>query len=134
MVLGFIDFVSTPCRGITCAELGFGIERKLSFVSTPCRGITCAEREWTQCKDHFGFLPPVGESPVLSCGYKDHVHKNMFLPPVGESPVLRLGVARASIARVVSTPCRGITCAERIQNARVDDLVCFYPLSGNHLC
>ena len=61
------------------------------YVSTPCRGITCAELAEEIATDSFSFLPPVGESPVLSLGTMTRENSDKFLPPVGESPVLRLG-------------------------------------------
>ena len=58
------------------------------------------------------FLPPVGESPVLSLWRAYSSPGGVFLPPVGESPVLSAVVALAGGLAIVSTPCRGITCAE----------------------
>ena len=58
------------------------------------------------------FLPPVGESPVLRYYYNCHLEWVMFLPPVGESPVLSVFAMCEKAKLCVSTPCRGITCAE----------------------
>ena len=60
-------YVSTPCRGITCAEEFDAEEDDEKEVSTPCRGITCAEpcRSSSRRERQLRFPPPVGESPVL---------------------------------------------------------------------
>ena len=130
--------VSTPCRGITCAELWVAFCSDRSRVSTPCRGITCAEAALLAVTAIMEFLPPVGESPVLSTSTQVVGEVDgMFLPPVGESPVLRLegiplkklrkflppvgessllsfGKGGMSNIYPVSTPCRGIISAEAI--------------------
>ena len=80
------------------------------------------------------FPPPVGESPVLR-GPKDMLSPQyLFPPPVGESPVLRSGQLQTDAGILVSTPCRGITCAESIKDGAEVFEMCFHPLSGNHLC
>ena len=57
--------VSTPCRGITCAEAISLMMDICILVSTPCRGITCAELVMGGQLMRPLFPPPVGESPVL---------------------------------------------------------------------
>ena len=37
----------------------------MKMVSTPCRGITCAEFDEEKDDEEEMFPPPVGESPVL---------------------------------------------------------------------
>ena len=61
------------------------------------------------------FLPPVGESSVLR---KDDVNEKVtfrFLPPVGESSVLSLITQVGRESGWVSTPCRGIIRAEEME-------------------
>ena len=58
----------------------------------------------------------------------------MFLPPVGESPVLSPELVGQTESHNVSTPCRGITCAENFYQLPKKKSKGFYPLSGNHLC
>ena len=82
--------VSTPCRGITCAEVEGSNKGEEEFVSTPCRGITCAEQLDPNEVLLVAFPPPVGESPVLSINRKYFNINYKFPPPVGESPVLRI--------------------------------------------
>ena len=130
---GIPSHVSTPCRGITCAEIDEFDSEEDDEVSTPCRGITCAESKLMFLQKKERFPPPVGESPVLSHYYRILHRSNRFPPPVGESPVLRQKIILRWLLNV-STPCRGITCAEETLDKFSEDIGCFHPLSGNHLC
>ena len=81
-------------------------------VSTPCRGIIRAELDgfilllWGN-----GFLPPVGESSVLSIYWRNDLSIRRFLPPVGESSVLSISLADTEDNTVSSTIYSTLRCS-----------------------
>ena len=81
------------------------------------------------------FLPPVGESSLLSLPIgTEEVGESVSTPCRGITFAEEglCGVFGASA--VVSTPCRGITFAEQQIRYCCDDYAMFLPPSGNHLC
>ena len=79
------------------------------------------------------FLPPVGESPLLSSAIAPYAVDFVFLPPVGESPLLRLYWLPLLphdefLPPVGESPLLSFEISQKFVELR------FYPLSGNHLC
>ena len=79
------------------------------------------------------FLPPVGESPLLSFETDGTVIELRFLPPVGESPLLRNATYGFLCGGIKFLPPVGESPLLRMIKSQERKAKGFYPLSGNHL-